>query len=150
MKTTKPAKGQSSEKILKLLNQALEHEYAGVIRYSHYSLMIFGFNRIPIVKWFRDQSNESLGHAEMFGEWVTTLGGHPSLKIANLLETHKHDLRDILKESLEHEQGQLDVLMELLSLLEPAHVALEEFVRKMIEDETLHVSEIEKMLRQQK
>jgi bacterioferritin len=141
---------KNKKKLIALLNKALEHEYAGLIRYSHYSLMIFGFNRIPIVKWFRDQSAESLTHAEKIGEWITTLGEHPSLKISNLLETHKHDLRDILGESLAHERGQLDLLMEILSLLDKSQIALEEFIRKMIEDETLHLSEIEKMLTRQK
>ena len=140
----------NQKKLVQLLNEALENEYAGVIRYSHYSLMIYGFNRIPIVKWFRDQSAESLRHAEALGEWVTTLGEHPSLKIASLLETHKHDVRDILKESLAHEKTQLALLHKILGFLGTEHVALEEFIRGMILDETVHTSEIEKMLRQQK
>ncbi len=140
----------NDKKLIGLLNEALENEYAGVIRYSHYSLMIFGFNRIPIVKWFRDQSAESLQHAEALGEWVTTLGAHPSLKIASLLETHKHDVRDILSESLAHEKEQLALLNKILKSLSPEHVALEEFIRGMILDETLHTAEIEKMLRQQR
>ena len=144
------AKSSNQKKLIELLNQALEHEYSGVIRYSHYSLMIFGFHRIPIVKWFREQSAESLKHAELIGEWITTLGEHPSLKISNLLETHKHDLRDILTESLDHEKGQLKLLEKILKLLGPTHIALEEFIRRMIEDETVHTSEIEKMLQQQK
>lgn len=139
-----------NKKIVDLLNQVLEHEYAGVIRYSHYSLMIFGFHRIPIVKWFRDQSAESLQHAELVGEWITALGEHPSLKISGLLETHKHDLKDILKESLDHEKGQIVLLKKILEELGTENIALEEFVRKMIEDETLHIYEIEKMLRVQK
>jgi len=121
-----------------------------VIRYSHYSLMIFGFHRIPIVGWFRSQSAESLKHAELIGEWITSLGGHPSLKLSGLLETHKHDIRDILQESLMHEKEQLSLLGEILKLLEPEHIALEEFIRRMIEDETVHTFEIEKMLRLQK
>jgi bacterioferritin len=32
---------------VKLLNQIMEAELAGVVRYTHYSLMIFGHNRIP-------------------------------------------------------------------------------------------------------
>ncbi len=141
---------KENKKLFELLNKTLEHEYSGVIRYSHYSLMIFGFHRIPIVKWFREQSAESLKHAELIGEWITSLGGHPSLKLSGLLETHKHDLRDILTESLEHEQEQIAVLEKILEHLSPKQIALEEFVRKMIEDETLHISEIEKMLRSQK
>src|ERR1700722_13274257 len=99
------------ENVLKILNQLLEQEYAGVVRYSHYSLMIFGFNRIPIVSWFRDQAKESLAHAERIGEMITALNGHPSLKISRLLETHKHSVHEILMESLEHERQQLTGLL---------------------------------------
>jgi bacterioferritin len=32
-----------------VLNKIMELELAGVVRYTHYSLMVFGYNRIPIV-----------------------------------------------------------------------------------------------------
>ncbi len=44
--------------VLTVLNRILEVELAGVVRYTHYSLMVFGHNRIPIVSWLRAQSNE--------------------------------------------------------------------------------------------
>ncbi|MBY0315296.1 MAG: bacterioferritin [Bdellovibrionales bacterium] len=138
------------EKIIKLLNNILEHELAGVIRYTHYSLMVYGNNRIPIVKWLRDQAHESLQHAEEAGEHITTLNGHPSLKIAKLLETEKHSVSDILKESLEHEKIQLSHYYELLKVVKDERVALEEFARKMITEEEAHISEVEKMLRSPK
>ena len=134
------------ELVIEKLNQALENEYAGVVRYSHYSLMIFGFNRIPIVGWFRAQSAESLAHAEAIGEKITGLGGHPSLKVGGLLETHKHAVSEILKESLEHERAQIDLLNEALTLVD-GDIYLEEFLRTMIMDETEHVNEIIKMLK---
>lgn len=137
----------NKENVLKLLNDLIEHEYAGVLRYSHYSLMVFGFNRIPIVKWLREQATESLAHAESIGEQITTLGGHPSLKVGQTMETHKHSLVDILKESLEHERAQIALLGKLLAEVQGKHIPLEEFTRGMICDEELHISEIEKMLR---
>lgn len=135
------------EQVIAKLNQALENEYAGVVRYSHYSLMIFGFNRIPIVGWFRSQSAESLTHAEQIGEQITALGGHPSLKMGSLLETHQHAVGEILKESLEHERAQVGILREILALVEGEDIQLEEFIRTMIADEQMHIYEIEKMLR---
>lgn len=138
-----------TDKVIDQLNAILECELAGVVRYTHYSLMVFGHNRIPIVKWLRDQATESLGHASSAGEHITTLGGHPSLKIGKLIETHKHSLNDILKESLEHEKQQLDNLQKLLELVEGESVFLEEYAREMICDEEAHVSEVEKMLRAQ-
>lgn len=140
----------SNDILVEKLNAILEHELSGVVRYMHYSFMIFGHNRIPIVKWLRDQANESLGHAAEVGEHVTSLGGHPSLKIAKLLETHKHSINDILQESLNHEQAQLALYYELLSSVKDKNVMLEEYARKMISEEEMHVAEVEKMLRSPK
>lgn len=139
-----------TKNVLEVLNRLLEREYAGVIRYSHYSLMIFGYNRIPIVKWFRDQSTESLAHAEALGEQITTLNGHPSLKISKLSESHKHSIEEILEESLQHEKEQLEDLYTLLEMVTDQSVLLEEFTRNMIVDEETHVSEVQKMLRKSK
>ena len=137
----------NEKKVLEILNKILECELAGVVRYTHYSLMVFGHNRIPIVKWLRDQATESLTHANVAGEHITTLGGHPSLTIGQLIESHKHSLNDILNESLNHEQSQLKNLYQLLKLTEDKSVFLEEYAREMIAEEEAHVSEVRKMLR---
>lgn len=93
----KEKKAGSQDKVVKLLNRILELELAGVVRYTHYSLMVFGYNRIPIISWLRAQADESLVHANKAGELITHLGGHPSLGIGPLLETHNHDIGDILR-----------------------------------------------------
>ena len=134
-------------KVIDILNKILECELAGVVRYTHYSLMVLGHTRIPIVKWLREQATESLDHASQAGEHITTLGGHPSLKIAALLETHKHAINDILTESLEHERIQLGNYKALLKLVEGDSIYLEEYARRMIYDEETHISEVEKMIR---
>jgi bacterioferritin len=140
-------KSKPNKKVIDALNTILEHELAGVVRYTHYSLMIYGYNRIPIVKWLRDQATESLGHANLAGEHITTLEGHPSLKISSLLETERHSINDILQESLEHESEQLGNYKKLLKLVEGDVVFLEEYARQMICDEEAHVAEVRKMLR---
>ncbi|MEW6360539.1 MAG: bacterioferritin [Pyrinomonadaceae bacterium] len=135
------------QKAIEILNKILELELAGVVRYIHYSLMVFGYNRIPIVSWLKGNADESMTHAHKAGEFVTMLGGHPSLKIGPLLETHKHDIGDILRESLEQERSTLDAYYELLGLVEGKSVALEEYAREMILQEELHLDEVNKMLR---
>ncbi len=37
------------------LNTILEHELAGVVCYTHYSFMVFGYSRIPIIGWLRQK-----------------------------------------------------------------------------------------------
>ncbi len=133
--------------VIQALNTILELELAGVVRYTHYSLMVFGYNRIPIVSWLRGQSAESLTHAEKAGELITHLGGHPSLSIGPLLETHNHDIGDILRESMAHEKLSLNAYKALLKLVEGDSVMLEEYAREMIYQEELHSGEVDKMLR---
>ncbi|MGB5259422.1 MAG: ferritin-like domain-containing protein [Gammaproteobacteria bacterium] len=135
-------------KAIDVLNKIMELELAGVVRYTHYSLMIYGYNRIPIVDWMNSNATEGLTHAHRAGEMVTLLGGHPSLKIGALLETEQHDIGDILRESLEHEQAALDAYYELLKLAENGtSVLLEEYARELIVEEELHLDEVNKMLR---
>jgi len=130
-----------------LLNDILETELAGVVRYTHYSLMVFGHSRIPIVSWLRGEASTCLDHANAAGELVTHLGEHPSLKIGALLETHKHGINDILLESLEAEKVGLGLYKKLLDLARDRSVLLEEYARKMIAEEEMHLGEVNKMLR---
>ncbi len=135
------------DRVTDTLNRILELELAGVVRSMHYSLMVFGRNRIPIVSWFRDEATQSLEHAAQAGEYITSLGGHPSLKIGDLLETHKHDIEAMLYEAVEHEQHGIRLYRELLELVENQDVRLEEYARSMIRAEEDHLDEIKKMLR---
>jgi bacterioferritin len=134
-------------KAVELLNKILEMELAGTIHYTHYSFMVFGYNRIPIVSWLEKQATESMAHARAAGELVTQLGAHPSLAIGPLLETHKHDIGDILRESLGHEKKTLVLYEQLLELVQGQDVMLEEFAREHVYLERLHIGEVDKMLR---
>lgn len=140
--------GANKTAVVNVLNRILELELAGVVRYTHYSLMVYGFNRIPIVSWLREQATESLAHAQAAGEWITTLDEHPSLAVGPLLETQKHDVGSILKESLEAEHEGLKLYKELLAEVEGKCIALEEYARGMVLAEEQHSSEVVKMLRQ--
>jgi bacterioferritin len=134
-------------KAIDLLNTIMQFELAGVVRYTHYSLMVTGPNRIPIVTFFKAQAAESLVHAQQAGEILTGLDGHPSLSIAPMEESFKHSVKDILEESLSHEKKALDLYKSLLDVVNDASVYLEEFARTMIGQEELHNLELKKMLR---
>ena len=138
---------QITAKAVETLNKILEMELAGTIHYTHYSFMVYGYNRIPIVSWLEKQATESMAHARTAGELVTQLGAHPSLAIGPLLETHKHDIGDILRESLAHEKKTLVEYEKLLGLVQGEDVMLEEYAREHIYLERLHIGEVDKMLR---
>ena len=133
--------------VIETLNKVLEFELAGVVRYTHYSLMVFGPYRQPIVTWLEEQASESLLHARQAGEMLTQLGAHPSLGIGKLLETHDHDVESILRESLDHERATLQQYWHLKNLVEGHSVMLEEYARTMISQEEQHCGEVDRMLR---
>jgi len=135
------------DRVVLTLNTILELELAGVVRYVHYSLMVFGHARIPIIGWMRNQAIEGMNHASIAGEHVTSLGGHPSLKIGQLIESHKHEIGQILHEALEHERATLRTYYELLDLVRDKSVWLEEYAREQIKLEEQHIAEVEKMMR---
>ena len=135
-------------KINEILNEIMEYELAGVVRYTHYSLMITGPYRLPIVEFLKEQANESLMHAQQAGELLTGLDGHPSQKIAKIEETHKHSIKDILEESLAHEIHALNLYKNLLEIVEGESVYLEEYTRGLIGQEEAHQLELRKMLKE--
>ena len=135
------------KKTQELLCTIMEWELAGVVRYTHYALMVTGPNRIPIVQFFQAQATESLLHAQQAGEILTGLEGHPSQKIAPIEETYKHSIKDLLEESLNHEKKALDKYKSLLEVVTDASVYLEEYARTLIGQEELHQVELKKMLR---
>jgi len=135
------------DQVVGLLNRILEQELAGVVRYTHYSFLVFGHSRIPIVSWLRDQANESLLHAQQAGELITLLGAYPSLTIGPLLDSHQHDIGAVMRESLETEGKALALYKKLLAAVEGRSVMLEEYARQMIYSEELHAGEVDKMLR---
>ena len=140
-------KPKNTKQAVDILNHILEMELAGAVHYTHYSFMVYGYNRIPIVQWLGEQATESMGHARTAGEMVTQLGAHPSLGIGPLLETHKHDIGDILRESLSHEKATLKYYEQLLELVAGTNVMLEEYAREHIYLEMQHIGEVDKMLR---
>lgn len=135
------------EKTQKLLSRIMEFELAGVVRYTHYSLMVTGPNRIPIVQFMKQQASESLLHAQQAGELLTSLGGHPTLQIAEIDESYRHSMKDILEESASHEAKALQLYKELLDVVSDRSVYLEEFARTQIAQEEMHSLELRKMLR---
>ena len=137
----------NKEKVCNVLNQIMEFELAGVVRYTHSSLMIVGPHRIPIVKFLQEQASESLTHAQTAGEFLSGLDGHPSQKISDILETNDHSIKGILEESLEHEMAALELYKELLTIVEGSSIYLEEYTRNLIGQEEQHQLELRKMLK---
>jgi len=136
-----------TKKACAILNEIMEYELAGVVRYTHSAMMITGPYRIPIVAFLKEQASESLLHAQGAGELIAGLDGHPSQKIAKIEETGQHTIKDILEESLEHELHAVGLYKKLLKEVEDRSIYLEEYARGMIGEEEQHSLELKRMLK---
>ena len=136
----------NEQRVCEILNEIIELEMAGVVRYAHSSLMVTGPNRIPIVAFLQEQATESLDHALQAGEYITGMDGHPTQKIAHIEESHDHSVLQILTESQEHEEKAVSKYKELLMEVADASIMLEEYARGQIGMEEQHALEIRKML----
>ena len=137
----------NSNEVCDILNAIMEYELAGVVRYTHSSMMVSGPYRIPIVTFLKEQAAESLMHAQLAGEKIAGLDGHPSQKIAKIEETNRHTIKDILEESLEHELHALNLYKKLLDSVENKSIYLEEYARAQIGEEEQHSLELKIMLK---
>ncbi|MEM9038055.1 MAG: ferritin-like domain-containing protein [Actinomycetota bacterium] len=136
-----------TNRVIPVLNEILKAELAGVIRYTHYSLVITGPNRLPLVGFMQAQAAESLQHATQAGEILTGIGGHPEQGIADIEESHDHSIDVVLHESIGHERRAIDLYRELLAEVEGRSIYLEEYARTQIGAEELHLIELNKLLR---
>jgi bacterioferritin len=138
---------KNKEKVIHILNEIMRYELSGVVRYTHYALMVTGRDRLSLTQFFKEQATESLLHAQQAGELVTGLDGHPSLEISIIEESNKHDSIDLLEESAVHEKYAVSLYKNLVNEVEGQSIYLEEYGREMIKAEEIHSIEIKKMLK---
>lgn len=136
-----------SKLVCSILNEIMEYELAGVVRYTHSAMMVSGPYRLPIVTFLKEQAAESLMHAQQAGELIVGLDGHPSQRIAKIDETHRHSIKDILEESLDHELHALSLYKKLLGNVADRSIYLEEYARGLIGEEEQHSLELKAMLK---
>ena len=105
---------KNKNEIIDILNEIMRYELSGVVRYTHYALMVTGRDRLSLTQFFKEQATESLLHAQQAGELVTGLDGHPSLEISIIEESNKHNSIDLLRESATHEKNAVSLYKDLV------------------------------------
>jgi bacterioferritin len=133
--------------VIDVLNEILKMELATVVYYTHYSFMVYGHARIPVVDWMRSQATESLTHAQGAGDMILRLEGKPEMGIASLPSTHHHTIDEILQEAVAREADGVNLYRKLHAMIKDKSIVLEEYASRMVAAESLHVSEMRMMLR---
>jgi bacterioferritin len=134
-------------KVIKKLNEMMNLEISGAMKYLQYSYYVFGLNRIPIVGFLREQATESIGHSTKLGDKIVALGGLPMVKVDEDLKARKLTTEQILRDSVQIETKALSGYMNLLNDVAD-DVVMDSFIRDFISEESGHLEEVEKMLRE--
>jgi bacterioferritin len=134
------------QKTLDLLQNIMEYELAGVIRYTYYSLVVTGSNRTAIVDFIKEQAEESLTHAQRVGEILVSLKGNPKPGSTDIEEIEEKSVKNILIASQNYERKAIEMYKELLSSVRESNPELIEFISDMIEEEGSHHLELEQMI----
>lgn len=135
------------QKVIKKLNELMNFELLGVMKYTHYSFSVFGQRRLAVIGFLHEQANESLMHATKIGEKITALGGKPVVETNTRISKSFKTIEDILSDSLDHEREALEAYKRLLKDVED-DVVMDGFVRDFVVEESSHQEEVEKMLRE--
>ena len=136
-------------KIIELLNQALELEHAAFVQYLSHAEVVDGINAEPIIAKLKEIAGDEKGHQDKFRELIGLLGGVPSMKIA---ETHSAtSIKEILEKNLKDEKHAVDVYRNILKELKKEKEGyydykLEHQVRHVLMEEQEHITEIEVLL----
>ena len=85
-------KDLNSNQVISLLNNILEYELAGVVKYTHFALMVTGPNRLILDKFFKDSTVKTL-----FGKKIENVSQHHALNYIIQSTTAELCLKQFLK-----------------------------------------------------
>jgi bacterioferritin len=98
--------GADSERVCKVLNEALATELVCVLRYKRHYFMAEGINSAPVAAEFLQHAAEEQNHADQLAARIVQLQGEPDFNPATLVaRSHAEyvpgtDLIDMIKEDL--------------------------------------------------
>ena len=142
----------AKEKLVKLLNEALELEHQAMIQYLSHAETVDGLNAEPIIARLKEIADDERKHAEQFRELIGGyLGGVPSMGMAE--GRTAGSLKEILEINLADEKHAVDVYTKILDELKNMrdelkyeYLQLEHTIRHIIQDEQEHISELKTLM----
>ncbi len=140
----------TKQKILELLNHALELEHAAYTQYLSHAEIVEGINAEPIIARLKEIADDEKGHQEKFRTLIGALGGIPSMEIS---PPHPaKNIKQILEQNLKDEKVAVDTYRIILEELKKEkgkgyydHL-LEHDIRHVLMEEQEHITELEILL----
>ena len=132
--------------LVKRLNEDLAGEYQAIIMYVTYAATVTGPYRPTLKEFFQSEIAGELGHAQFLAEKITSLGGAPTTTPRPVPAAG--DAKQMLLNVLEAEkQAIADYKQRAEEAAAAGDKGLATHLETIVEDETGHYEETEKILR---
>ena len=126
------------------LNEILRWEYAGMTQYTQFSFVVRGPLREVYHKFFRENGEEALGHAQRVGDKIVALGGVTTVDRAEVKQSL--DLNEMLEYSLGVERMHVKLYTEALDMVGPHDVGLRTMLEEICTEEQEGADNLELIL----
>lgn len=138
--------GKKKDELIAGLNEDLAGEYQAVLMYTTYAATVTGPHRPMLKQFFAAEIPDELGHAQFLADKIASLGGRPTTKPRAVPDTD--DPKKMLENVLAAEkQAIADYKKRADQAAAFGDKGLATHLETVVEDETAHFEETEKILR---
>ena len=131
-------------KVLQLMNEGLEMEYASQIQYLTQAAITTGPYAEGLIARFKEIASDEAEHAEILRTRIAALGGTPTTKVGPI-QIHKDSLQAV-KINLKYERETVEFYRKLINLIPHDEVILYEAIEHVLQDSQEHVEELERLV----
>ena len=130
-------------KLIKLMNEGLEMEYASYIQYVTQAAITTGPYAEGLIARFEEIASDEAEHAKILRARIAALGGIPTTTVGEM-QIHKDSMQAV-KINLKYERDTVDFYRKLLNLIPHDEVILYEAIEHVLQDSQEHVEELERL-----
>ena len=131
-------------KVLHLMNEGLEMEYASHIQYVTQAAITTGPYAEGLIARFEEIASDEAEHAKILRSRIAALGGTPTTKVGEI-QIHKDSLQAV-KVNLKYERETVEFYRKLINLISHDEVILYEAIEHILQDSQEHVEELERLV----
>ncbi len=131
-------------KIIQLMNEGLEMEYASYIQYVTQAAITTGAYAEGLIARFEEIASDEAEHAKILRSRIAALGGTPTTKVGEI-KVHKDSMQAV-KINLRYERDTVEFYRKLLNLIPHDEVILYEAIEHILQDSQEHVEELERLV----
>lgn len=146
--------GADTERVIKVLNEALATELVCVLRYKRHYYMADGINSASVAAEFLQHATEEQGHADQIAARIVQLQGEPDFNPATLVErSHAEyvpgdNLIDMITEDLVAERVAIASYSEIIRWLADTDITTRRLMESILAVEEEHADDLLTFLKQ--